>query len=88
MKLSRIGVVYVSTMIASGFLIAAVLMARPAWEDAFLPPFVWPFAVSFMFELVLNLSSRVRFKPLTMEERLAGILPASLIVIARSAFTS
>ncbi|WP_112663231.1 hypothetical protein [Microvirga flavescens] len=83
MNLSRTGLVYILTMIVSGFLIAAILVARPSWQDAFLPPVAWPFAVSFVFELVLNVGGRGRFEPLAMGERLAGILPSCLIVIAR-----
>jgi hypothetical protein len=87
MALTRLQIAYFITMIVAGFVIGAVVVARPSWGQAFLPPAVWPFGVSLAFDVVFGLAGRAA-GPITMTDRVAGIVAAGLIVTAMQAFSS
>jgi hypothetical protein len=87
MALTRLRIVYFVTMAVAGIVIGAVVVARPAWGQAFLPPAVWPFGVSLVFDVAFGLAGRAS-GPITMADRVAGIVAAGLIVTAMQAFSS
>ena len=73
--------VYFVVMAAAGVAVGLIVVARPAWGQAFLPPAVWPFGVSLVFDIVFGLAGRTS-GPIGMADRVLGVVAAGLIVTA------
>lgn len=72
---------YFVVMAAAGVAVGLIVVARPGWGQAFLPPAVWPFGVSLAFDVVFGLVSRAS-GPVGMTDRVLGVVAAGLIVTA------
>jgi hypothetical protein len=83
MALSRSRLLYIGAVLASGIAIGLLMLQRPAWQQAAVPPAAWPFAVSLILDLVVGqLAAQGRAEPLTMGDRFVAVVGAGLIVTA------
>ncbi|WP_230530664.1 hypothetical protein [Microvirga roseola] len=83
MALSRSRLLYLVAMLVSGIAIGLFVADRPDLQDAVMPPAAWPFLVSLVLDvLIMQAASRGKAEPLTMGDRLTGVIGAGLIVIA------
>ncbi|WP_262296221.1 hypothetical protein [Microvirga sesbaniae] len=83
MALSRSRLLYIGAVLASGIAIGLLMLQRPAWQQAAVPPAAWPFAVSLILDLVVGqLAAQGRAEPLTMGDRFVAVIGAGLIVTA------
>jgi len=81
MALSRIRLIYIAVVLLSGIVIGLVLLQRPAWQEAAVPPAAWPFAVSLLLDLAIGqLAAQGKTEPLTMGDRFVAVIGAGLIV--------
>jgi hypothetical protein len=81
MAVSRTRVLYFAAMLISGIAIGLIVAARPTWQETIVPPAAWPYAVSLVLELALGQAvARGRAEPLSMGDRVAGVLGAGLII--------
>ncbi|MET0743006.1 MAG: hypothetical protein ABWY78_06510 [Microvirga sp.] len=72
---------YFVVMAAAGLAVGLVVVARPDWGRAFLPPAVWPFGVSLVFDIAFGLAGRAS-GPIGMADRVIGVVAAGLLVTA------
>jgi len=87
MAISRSRALYFVVMLVSGIVIGALVMWRPAWQEAAITPAAWPFAVSLIVDIAIGqAAAQGKAEPLTMPDRFAGVLGAGLIVTALVAF--
>ncbi|WP_262272952.1 hypothetical protein [Microvirga yunnanensis] len=83
MALSRSRLLYIGAVLASGIAIGLLMLQRPAWQQAAVPPAAWPFAVSLILDLVVGqMAAQGRAEPLTMGDRFVAVVGAGLIVTA------
>jgi hypothetical protein len=80
MAISRNRILYVAVMLAAGVAIGLVVTARPGLRELFLAPVVWPFVLSLILELILRAANRKEAEPVTMGDRVVGVLGAGLII--------
>ena len=81
MALSRSRILYIGAVLVSGIVIGLMVMQRPEWQQAAVPPAAWPFAVSLAVDLVIGqMAAQGRAEPLTLGDRFVAVLGAGLIV--------
>ncbi|HZH09429.1 MAG TPA: hypothetical protein VEZ24_03585 [Microvirga sp.] len=86
MPLSRVRLLYIGAVLASGIAIGLLVRLNPAWQQMAVPPAAWPFAVSLVFDLVIGqLAAQGRAEPLTMNDRFIAVIGAGVIVTLMTA---
>ena len=81
MALTRTRLIYIAAVLVSGIVIGLVLLQRPEWQQAAVPPAAWPFAVSLPLDLAIGqLAAQGKTEPLTMADRFVAVIGAGLIV--------
>lgn len=83
MTLSRTRLLYIAAVLVSGIVIGFIVRLQPHLQQAAIPAAAWPFAVSFILDLVINqLVAQGRAEPLTMGDRFVAVIGAALIIMA------
>ena len=83
MVLSRTRLLYAGAVLVSGIAIGFLMLQRPDWQQAAVPPAAWPFAVSLILDLIIGqLAAQGKAEPLTMGDRFVAVIGAGLIVTA------
>lgn len=81
MALSRVRLLYVGAVLASGIAIGLLVRHNPEWQQLALRPVIWPFAVSLVIDVAVGrLAAQGRAEPLTMADRFVAVFGAGLIV--------
>ncbi|QRM28424.1 hypothetical protein [Microvirga sp. VF16] len=83
MALSRVRLLYIVAVLASGIAIGFVVLQQPHLQQAAVPPAAWPFAVSLVLDLIIGqMAAQGKVEPLTMGDRFVAVIGAGLIVTA------
>jgi hypothetical protein len=71
---------FVALMLIAGLGIVAFVGRNPSWNDAGIPPIVWPIALSFAFDLGSVALKGGGMPPLAMPLRAVGVVAAMALV--------
>ncbi len=80
-QLRTLDYAFLAVMGATGLAVAAFVTRNPAWNEAGIPPIVWPIAVSFVFDLASVALKGGGTPPLAMPVRAVGVI-ASMALVA------
>jgi len=83
MTLSRTRLFYIAAVLVSGIAIGFIVRLQPHLQQAAIPAAAWPFAVSFILDLVINQRvAQGKAEPITMGDRFLAVIGAALIILA------
>lgn len=80
MAISMSRILYLAVMLSAGVAIGLFVAERPELRELLIAPVVWPFGLSFILEFALRTNERGKAEPLTMGDRIIGVLGAGLII--------
>lgn len=79
-RLGPLEYAFLALMLLTGISMAAFVGRNPSWNQAGIPPIVWPIAVSFAFDLASVAVKGGGMPPLAMPLRAVGVVAAMALV--------